>query len=188
MDQDEYFSVKARLKINVEVLAPDENLPTMEAFQQEIPPAFLIASQCHSLDSKTQNELNEVNNDPNSAIKTLLKAQDSKINLLLGYILSSFDKASQSYFTQRFGASSLVFTSDFDFKKEQLVRLKLFLDAPSTAIYCYGIINQSQLIDDQYQISVSYKLLQDEDRDVLIRAALNYQQKLLRQRADARNL
>ena len=50
-------------------------------------------------------------------------------------------------------------------------------------MYCYGHVSQIEKVDDAYLVTVKYDLLRELDEDLLIKAALHQQQKLLRQRS-----
>ncbi|MBV7297065.1 PilZ domain-containing protein [Enterovibrio paralichthyis] len=187
MSQDEYFSVHAHLKINVEVLGDGEPVPSEVEFGREIPIAFRIASQCGDIDNSVEKEINALNHDEGQALSKFLRAQNEKINLLLGFMLAQQDDPTLRYQTETFGASSLTFIARKAFEKGQTVRLKLFLENPPSAIYCYGSVYGCKEKNGKFAVGVKYIRLLEEDRDVLIRAALHQQQKLLRQRALERN-
>ncbi|ATF08595.1 PilZ domain-containing protein [Candidatus Enterovibrio altilux] len=182
MSQDEYFSVHAHLKINVEILSHDEHVPSNVEFEREIPISFRIASACSNLDSNIENELNALHHDNSQALSKCLHAQSEKINLLLGFMLAQQDDPKLRHQTETFGASSLTFITKTSFKKGQHIRLKLFLEHPHSAIYCYASAYSCEERNGKHAVGAKYIRLQDNDRDVLIRAALHQQQKLLRQR------
>ena len=103
-------------------------------------------------------------------------------------MLSQQDNANYRYITETFGASKLSFYSPHDFTVRQNVIVKLFLDHPAAAIYCYAEVVNCSALDDRFLIELHYTRLLEDDRDLLIRAALHCQQKLLRQRAQQRNM
>ncbi|EAS42393.1 hypothetical protein P3TCK_00715 [Photobacterium profundum 3TCK] len=195
MEQDEYFSVHTGLTINVEPLASDECLPDEQTFIQEIPPLFRVASECSGLEESAERTLKGFGKEDSKALLTYLAAQNSKINLLLSFVLSQQDNPNFRYITDSFGASQLTFVSDSPFTVGTSVRVKLFLEHPPAAIYCYANVtacgtkvheDDSDEKQAQYAITLRYNRLQEDDRDLLIRAALHIQQKLLRIRAQQR--
>ncbi len=188
MRQEEYFSVHLGLTINVEPLSNGKSLPNFETFSAEIPPLFRIASECNTLEENAERLLVEFGKEDSKALVAYLSAQNSKINLLLSYVLSQQDNANYRYITETFGASKLSFYSPHDFTVRQNVIVKLFLDHPAAAIYCYAEVVNCSALDDRFLIELHYTRLLEEDRDLLIRAALHCQQKLLRQRAQQRNM
>ncbi|MBV1842951.1 MULTISPECIES: PilZ domain-containing protein [Photobacterium] len=187
MNQDEYFSVHAGLTINVEPLSPNEAVPDETHFPQEIPPLFRVASECSGLDDNLDRTLSQFNKEQYQALTQYLAAQNSKINLLLSYVLSQQNDPAFRYTTTTFGASRLSYSSAQPLTPGQAVRLKLFLEQPAAAVYAYAEVCECQALDQQYDISLRYTRLQEEDRDLLIRAALYFQQKILRQRAQQRS-
>ncbi|QIR06253.1 PilZ domain-containing protein [Salinivibrio costicola] len=189
MSQDEYFSVRAAIRINVEPLQDSQAQPDADAFMAEIPAPFRVASQCGQVDNAVEKELQSLDPDDASALYRILQAQNEKITLMMGYMLSQEDDPSQRFTTHTFGASSFAYLSPAPLKHGDHARVKLFLDFPPTAIYCYGVVThcEEKAPDGdhppQYLIQIQYTRLLEDDRDTLIRAALHHQQKLLRKRA-----
>ncbi|AJR08146.1 PilZ domain-containing protein [Photobacterium gaetbulicola] len=188
MNQDEYFSVHAGLTINVEPLPPGAGIPEMLAFQQEIPPLFRIASECSSLDEGLEHSLSQLNKEEFKALANYLTAQNNKINLLLSFVLAQQDDAELRFITHTFGASQLSYFSPVALSEGDHVRLKLFLDNPAAAVYAYAEVTQClPQQNGSHEITLRYVCLMEDDRDLLIRAALYFQQKILRQRAQQRS-
>lgn len=187
MSQDEYFSVDGHLKINAQVLNEGEKIPSPMEFKRSIPLSFRIANQCGYLDQGIENEIQLLNHEKGHALSTYLHTQNEKINLLLSFMLSQQDDPTVRYQTETFGASGLTFIAQTPFIKDSAVRLKLFLDTPPSAIYCYGRVHDCKEKNEKFTVGIKYVRLQEEDRDILIRAALQHQQKLLRHRALERN-
>lgn len=183
MSQDEYFSVHGHLKINAQVLDNDEKIPSLIEFERTIPLSFQIARQCGQLDHNIEKEIQVLHFEKGHALTTYLHSQNEKINLLLSFMLSQQDDPTLRYQTETFGASGLTFIAHHPFSKDTAVRLTLFLDTPPSAIYCYGRVYGCKEKNGKFAVGIKYVRLLEEDRDVLIRAALLHQQKLLRHRA-----
>ncbi|OBU18500.1 hypothetical protein AYY19_01100 [Photobacterium aquimaris] len=188
MRQDEYFSVHLGLTINVEPLTDGKPLPDVDTFRAEIPPLFRISSECNTLEENAERLLAGFGKQDSKLLVDYLSAQNSKINLLLSYVLSQQDNATYRYITETFGASNVSFYSSHEFPIGQNVTVKLFLDHPAAAIYCYAEVVNCSVLEDRFLIQLHYTRLLEDDRDLLIRAALHCQQKLLRQRAQQRNM
>lgn len=188
MSHDEYFSVHYDLTINVEPLAADNSLPSMAAFEREIPAPFRVAQECSTLDDVSENELSFLKQDDGKRLAHYLTNQNQKINLLLSYLLIQQDNEIFRHKTSSFGASKFTFESKTSFDLHQKARVKLFLEHPPAAIYCYAAVTQCTPIDSGFMVEMAYELLRDIDQDLLIKAALYQQQKLLKLRAQERNL
>ncbi|MGF1685755.1 PilZ domain-containing protein [Photobacterium japonica] len=187
MNQDEYFSVHAGLTLNVEPLAPDESVPEQADFIAEIPPLFRVASECSSLDDDLERALTHFSKPEATGLTQYLAAQNSKINLLLSFVLAQQDDPTQRYTTHTFGASRLTYGASQPLATGTAVRLKIFLDNPAAAVYAYAEVTDCHTEHDLVTVHLRYTRLTEEDQDLLIRAALLFQQKILRQRAQQRS-
>ncbi|WP_434360314.1 PilZ domain-containing protein [Parasalinivibrio latis] len=183
MSQDEYFSVHAHLTVNVEPLAEGEHIPDKEAFEAEIPVLFRIARECAESDESMEKDLAAMKIENSHALLNYLNTQNKKLDLLLNFMLANQDNPKFRHKTETFGASSLTYFSDKPLHKGTSTRVKIFLHHPAAAIYCYGEVFGCKEVEGRYAIGIRYTRLQEPDQDILIRAALHLQQKLLRQRA-----
>ncbi|OCH14828.1 MULTISPECIES: hypothetical protein [unclassified Aliivibrio] len=188
MSHDEYFSVHYDLTINVEPLALDTTLPDTVTFEREIPAPFRVAQECSSLDDVSENELSFLKLDDGKRLANYLNNQNQKLNLLLSYLLIQQDNKTYRHKTVSFGASKFTYESKVALTLTQKAKVKLFLEHPPSAIYCYAQVTQCTQTDTGYTIEMSYDLLRDIDQDLLIKAALFQQQKVLKLRALERNL
>lgn len=182
MSDQEYFTVHHTMTVNVEPLANQE-LPSFEKFESEIPAPFLVASEFSSLDMLSDSARGELSNSDFKHVTQLLETQNAKLNLLLTFMLSQQDESQYRHQTTAFGASQFTYLSEVEAKVGSKVRIKIFLDHPAAAIYSYGYIAAVESKQhDGYLVTVKYELMRDIDQDLLIKAALFQQQKLLRQR------
>ncbi|BBM64225.1 PilZ domain-containing protein [Vibrio alfacsensis] len=188
MTEQEYFTVHHSLTINVETLATGFILPNEETFESEIPAPFIVASEFSHLDMLADKARLELQTKELKHVINLLDTQNSKLNLLLSFMLSQQDDADVRFQTTQFGASQLSYRTHLEANPEQLVRVKLFLDHPAAAIYCYAQVIDCQPEEQGYVVTLKYKLLREADQDLLIKAALYQQQKLLRQRSLERDI
>ncbi|MDF2153625.1 PilZ domain-containing protein [Vibrio sp. CAU 1672] len=183
MTEQEYFTVHHSLTINVEALENDFALPDKSTFTAEIPAPFIVASEFSHLDLLAEQARTELKNKELKSVISLLDTQNAKLNLLLSFMLSQQDDTSLRFNTTQFGASQLSYHAPHSLGEQQLVRLKIFLDQPAAAIYCYAQVSGCVASEHGYDITLHYKMIRDSDQDLLIKAALYQQQKLLRQRS-----
>ncbi|EEX66884.1 PilZ domain-containing protein [Vibrio metoecus] len=183
MNDQEFFTVHHALTINVEPLADPFTLPSHEIFEAEIPAPFVVASEFSQLEQLSDSARMELKNSDFKSVLQLLEAQNSKLNLLLTFMLSQqVDPHSRSA-TTRFGASQLTYLAKSPLALGQKVRVKLFLEYPAAAIYCYASVIECSQQSEHTLVTLKYDLLRDVDQDLLIKAALYQQQRLLRQRS-----
>ncbi|MCA2015945.1 PilZ domain-containing protein [Vibrio tritonius] len=183
MTDQEFFSVHHALTINVEPLEASFVLPSTDDFVREIPTPFIVASEFSQLDSLTEQAKSDIKSNDFRHVCQLLDTQNAKLNLLLTFMLSQEDSKEHRYKSLSFGASQFTYPTTTALAVGTKVRAKLFLEHPSAAIYCYGNVVACEVKDTQHIITVKYDLLRDVDQDLLIKAALYQQQKLLRQRS-----
>lgn len=184
MTQNDFFTVHHSLTVNIEPLAADYTLPSMTQFVAEIPAPFIVASEFSQLDQLTENARSELKNNDFKHVINLLDTQNTKLNLLLTFMLSQQDQAEFRGQTLSFGASQFTYLAQQPLAVGQVVRAKLFLEHPPAAIYCYASVSSVKEADNgTHEIQMKYDLLRDSDQDLLIKAALYQQQKLLRQRS-----
>jgi len=183
MTDQEYFTVHHALTINAEPLPSDYSFPSYEYFVAEIPAPFVVASEFSQLDQLSDAAKLELKNSDFKHVVQLLETQNAKLNLLLTFMLSQQDDPKYRRVTTSFGASQLSYQSGDTIAVGTKLRIKLFLEHPAAAIYCYATVHNVDELNDHNIVTVKYDLLRDTDQDLLIKAALFQQQKLLRQRS-----
>ncbi|NOH96712.1 PilZ domain-containing protein [Vibrio sp. 99-70-13A1] len=183
MTEQEYFTVHHSLTANIEPMGSEFVLPSQIQFEAEIPAPFVVASEFSQLDLLADNARIELKNSDLKNVISLLDTQNSKLNLLLSFMLAQQDDEQFRTHTYTFGASLFSCYSAQPLQAGEIVKAKLFLEYPAAAIYCYAQVLASQEKDSGFEINFKYELLRDTDQDLLIKAALHQQQKLLRQRS-----
>ncbi|SJN58623.1 hypothetical protein VR7878_02950 [Vibrio ruber DSM 16370] len=187
MVEQEFFTVQHALTINIEPLERGASFPSEEVFESEIPVPFIVACEFSHLDQLGDVARQELKNNDFKNLIQLLDSQNTKLNMLLNFMLSQQDDPKQRHQTESFGASQFTYVSHHPLEAGTLLRVKLFLDNPPAAIYCYAHVVSCQTEDEHSLITVKYDLLRESDQDLLIKAALHQQQKLLRRRSLERN-
>ncbi|MGL6170442.1 MAG: PilZ domain-containing protein [Vibrio sp.] len=183
MTNQEFFTVHHALTLNVQPLASDFTLPSHPVFEAEIPAPFVVASEFSQLEQLSDNARSELKNSDFPSVLQLLEAQNAKLNLLLTFMLAQQDDLDLRTSTTSFGASQLTYLAPAPLPLGQKVRIKLFLEYPAAAIYGYASVTECLLQAEHCLITLKYELLRDMDQDLLIKAALYQQQRLLRQRS-----
>lgn len=182
MAGQEYFSVHHSMVVNIEPLNDEFVMPSNTEFEAEIPHSFVIASEFSQLDQLNDKAMLELKHSDLRHVMSLLDHQNSKLNLILTYMLSQQDNKLHRYHTLSFGASQFIYQSPSPVTINSHARAKLFLEHPAAAIYCYAKVAECVEHENGYAITMEYVLLREQDQDLLIKAALHQQQKLLRER------
>ncbi len=189
MSDNTFFSIQHAVNINIERLADDFQLPNQEAFEQEIPVEFRIASEFSQMDIVAETAAMELKRNEVKPMLSLIEAQNNKINLLLSYVLSLNTDINNAHQTESYSADRFNFLSSSCYPVGSIVKAKLYLSSPAAAIYTYAKITQcepSKENEDQHLVEASFVLMREMDQDIIIRSTLLQQQKMLRQRASQR--
>ncbi len=183
MSQHQFFTVNHGLNIEVELLDSQHALPDPAAFEAEIPSEFKIACEFSHLDSRNEHVAAELAKHDLESVNQVIQAQNQKINVLLNYFLSQQSTPKNTSVTTRFGAGEVSYLSPTQLEIGTLAQISLRLEQPAAAIYTYAKCTDCSATNDGFDITFEYVLIRESDRDILIKAALNQQQKLLRQRS-----
>lgn len=182
MTNSQYFLVEHQLSLNVETLGENEKIPNEIEFEAEIPAPFRMASDLAQIESHSLQPL-KLNNETTQALWGYLQAQNLKINTLLSYVLSQQDDKQFHFSSTAFSAGVCLFKAPKNsFTLNQPVRLKIFIPEESAAVYCYAKVTH---IEDDI-VELSYQIIREEDRELLIRTTLHIQSKQLKARAQQR--
>ncbi len=130
MAGQEYFSVHHSMVVNVEPLTDDYVLPTINEFEAEIPHSFIIASEFSQLDQLNDKAMLELKHSDLRYVMQLLDHQNSKLNLILTYMLSEQDDKQHRFHTLSFGASQFSYQSNSALPIDSHSRAKLFWNIP----------------------------------------------------------
>jgi hypothetical protein len=189
----EYFSIQHNLSVNIEPVTLEQVPESMLALENEMPIPFKMANDVAEIDSSALRSIRNLGEQA-EALADFLQMQNSKINLIMGYVLAQQDDAESRFNTTSFGAGALTFLSQDEFANDQAVRIKIFLPSESTAIYCYGTITTREIAaceispqdSNLVEYTVGYNCIRDIDREILIRSTLRIQQQQLKQRTKLR--
>ncbi len=181
---DHFFTVKHALPINVIPLAMDYPVPDLLTLENELPEVFRIANAVAEMDSHAHQRMGAISNDDAKALISAINLQAQKIEIILNYILSQTDEPRFRAKTTSFSGNQIVYNSKKLLKMNQPVRLKIFLPEEYAAIYCYGLIKKRAKAKNGFQLLVKFASIREMDQELIVRASLHVQSKLLRKRAE----
>lgn len=181
----EFFSIEHNFSINILPLELTK-VTSFERFLADMPTPFKMASDMKSIDQSALRPLQALSGVAGQLVE-FLNHQSSKIDLLIGYILSQQDDEEHRYQGIKFGGGGLLFTANKAFKLAQLLEMKVFLLNKNCAVYCYGEIIEVQQNQDSYLHKVIFHFIREDDREILVRNSLHEQSKQLQALAQQRN-
>lgn len=183
MSQNDFFTVNGAIRANIEPLEVGTMLPSLEEYLAQIPAPFVASCEFSQLDQQRDAAKHELQQQNLKHVAELIEQQNTKLNLLLNYMIAQQDQAEYRQVTSHFGAGEITYNSNTPLELGQLATIKLFLDSPPAGIYCYGEVTNVQQIDSSFTMTLAFVRILEEHQDMLIKAALHHQQKLLRQRS-----
>ncbi|WP_114325712.1 PilZ domain-containing protein [Candidatus Colwellia aromaticivorans] len=181
----EFFSIEHNFSINILPLELTK-VASFEQFLVDMPTPFKMASDMKSIDQSALRPLQALSGVAGQLVE-FLNHQSSKIDLLIGYILSQQDDEEHRYQGIKFGGGGLLFTANTAFKLAQFLEMKIFLLNQNCAVFCYGEVIEVQQEQESYLHKVIFHFIREDDREILVRNSLHEQSKQLQVLAQQRN-
>lgn len=182
---NEFFSIEHEFSINI-LPAEASKITSYEQFLTSIPTPFKMASDMTTIDQAALRPLQGLSGVAGQLVE-FLNHQSSKIDLLIGYILSQQDDEQHRYQGVKFGGGGLLFIADTPFEISQILEMKVFLLNENCAVYCYGEVIEIEKDTHGYSHKVIFHYIREDDREVLVRTSLHEQSKQLQALAQQRN-
>jgi len=182
---NEFFSIEHEFSINISPVESSK-ATSYEQFLADMPTPFKMASEMSSIDQAALRPLQGLSGVASQLVE-FLNHQSTKIDLLIGYILSQQDDEKHRYQGLKFGGGGLLFTADIAFEVEQLLEMKIFLQNENYAIFCYGEVIEIEQVQNNYLHKVIFHFIREDDREALVRTSLHEQSKQLQALAQLRN-
>jgi len=184
----EYYAIRDVVALTVTPLANNVELPDESDFIAEIPEVFRLANDIRNVDLNAVASLRGLGAlaEP---LMTLLNQQNTKLNLLLGYVLSREDTPDARHQSYEYGGGGVRYLDNNSaLQLGQHVKLKIFLREIAAAIYAYADVAAiDSTANGDTLITLAFTRIRDDDREILVRASLQAQTKLLKKRAEERD-
>ncbi len=181
----DYFVIAHCIHANIRPL--DIALPDSDQFLKMIPEPFLMAGELAALDRSALKPLAKLG-EMAEELALYLRAQASKIDIMMRYILVQQDDPQHRCFTHSYGGSALCYYSTVAVNVLQLIEVKLFLEQSDGAVYGLAQVIACEAQDDQFLIRSTWCQIRDEDRELIVRASLHQQSRQLKRKAELRQL
>jgi len=191
---EEYFQLEHQIPVNIKDGGSWETIPNIEAFDAMIPAAYKIASEMQGLEQNMLRPLRQLG-DAIEPLAEYLKAQSRKIDLMMSYILQGQDEDDIKFNASSYGGGGFVFQSEQAFTLNNWIQCKLFFNEEAAAVFCLGkIVEVESVVDPEtvqndsadkqtptqlFTHKVVFHRIRDEDREVVVRASLHQQSKML---------
>lgn len=181
----EFFAIEHEFTLNILPLDARKD-ESFEQFVIDMPIPFKMASDMSSIDQAALRPLQALSGVASQLVE-FLNHQSSKIDLLIGYILSQQDDKKHRFQGVSFGGGGLSFIADKPFELAQLLEMKIFLLQENCGVYCYGEVIEVEESSNTYLHKTIFHFIREEDREVLVRTSLHQQSKQLQLLAKQRD-
>ena len=182
----EYYTIPEAVPLTVTPLDANFQLPDWDTFEAEIPEVFRLANDIRTIDLNAAASLRGLG-PLAEPLMALLNQQNTKLNLLLGYVLSREDSPDERYLSTEYGGGGVRYLhDDSELELGQAVQLKLFLREIAAAIYAYADVAEIKDTEKGRLITLAFTRIRDDDREIIVRASLQAQTRLLKKRAEER--
>jgi len=181
----EFFAIEHDFSINILPLTEPKSI-SFSQFLTNMPTPFKMASDMSSIDQAALRPLQALSGVASQLVE-FLNYQSTKIDLLIGYILSQQDDEKHRYQGIKFGGGGLLFIAEEPFALAQLLEMKIFLLTENCGVFCYGEVIEVEQQQNNYLHKVIFHFIREEDREVLVRTSLHEQSKQLQALAQKRN-
>lgn len=183
-ERRDFYRIKDTVGLTYTICLSDEDIPDEESFAAEIPDEFQLITHLSNIDLNGSSLLHNIQ-DVSPDVSRYLKIINSKIEALARYIITM--GLTDEITTQKvtLSAGGLCFVADEAIALESTIRLRMVL-YPS----CFGILAYAKVVrcerivnSSQCDIGIEYILINETDRDALVRHVLQLQSNLLRQKS-----
>lgn len=181
--KEKLFAVPYVANVSLELLENNFVLPDYDDFVSEIPDILRITGGLANLDTSFLKELRE-EGFVYYELGRKINEQNDKINMILGYILSTSEDISIRHYSKYISGNEVVVETDRnDLEIGRYLRIRLYLLEFYLSIYCYGKISKIEETEEgKSLVYVDLVLIREEDMDNLVSATFKIQSKQLKNR------
>jgi len=185
----QYFQIEEAIKVNIEAVKPEQVPANTLVLEQRIPALFLLANEVNELEQTALRPLRQLS-DVADELAVFLKAQSRKIDLIMSHILSTEHDTDDKLLTYSYGGGGLIINTSESYPIAQDFCCKIFLDYDAAAVYCFAQMIDSQKDDETntYQHTLLFTQIRSSDQELLVRASLHAQSRLLKLKAKHKNI
>ncbi|BCX89948.1 hypothetical protein MIN45_P2322 [Methylomarinovum tepidoasis] len=178
-----FFRVEDEIVLVYRPIAP-EDMPPVEAFQNQLVDHFSLTSTLAYLTQESQAQLHRIERE-NPAVADYLKTLERKIEALAQAVMISNNRlADQPTRKVNLSAAGIAFTADQPLAEGGLLELKMVLPPSLVGIVTFGKVVYCTPLEEGegWRVGVDFLSMREQDREVLIRHVVKRQLTLIRAR------
>lgn len=184
-ERRDFYRINDTVGLTYTVCAGESDIPTEDEFIAEAPDEFQLINHLSRIDMDSSTLLHTIQ-DVSPDIARYLKIINSKIDALSRHVVSLglTDEVQSQNVTLSAGGLSLTTSEAIDLGKT--VRTRMILYPSCSGILTYGEVVRCDAIPNseppQFDTAIEYTLINETDRDALVKHVLQLQSNILRKR------
>lgn len=184
----QYFQIEEAIKVNLEAVKPEQVPANTLVLEQRTPALFLLANEVNELEQSALRPLRQLS-DVADELSIFLKAQSRKIDLIMLHLSSEHD-TDDKLLTHSYGGGGLILNTQEKYRIGQDFCCKIFLDYDAAAVYCFAqiIVTEQDAKTNTYRQTLLFTQVRETDQELLVRASLHAQSRLLKLKAKHKNI
>ncbi len=174
-----FFRVEDEIVLVYRPIAP-EDMPSLEAFQNQLIDHFSLTSTLEYLTQESQAQLRRIERE-SPAVAEYLKTLERKIEVLAQALMVSNNRlADQPTRKVNLSAAGIAFTADQPLEEGGTLELKMVLPPALVGIVTFGRVVYCTRQPEGWRVGVDFLSMREQDREVLIRHVVKRQLTLIR--------
>ncbi len=178
---EKYFLVPYRTNVTLEKLPEGTTEPDMEEFSRSIPAVSAISGNLEKLDIVSAKALRKYGREFSRLVDHQTRIVE-KINNIIGYLLTREDDS--KFQTIKLSGSGFIVPQEAlpGCNPDEQIHFRLFLKEYGIFICGFGKVVSCYQLDNQSLAEVEFTRIMEKDREMIIQAMTQEQQKKLQQR------
>jgi len=184
-DRRDYYRISDTVGLIYSICGGENDIPTENEFIAEVPDEFQLISQLSKIDLENSTLLQNIH-DLSPDICRYLKTINTKIEAIARQVVSIglTEEVKSHNVTLSAGGVSFILSEPVELGA--ILRTQMILYPSCSGILTYGKVVRCKAISiddtEQYDIAIEYCLINETDRDALVRHVLHLQSNQLRQK------
>lgn len=184
-ERREYFRIDDDVLLSVQLIDQDDVTRIADCIADRIPDRFTVAAN-FAVNSRAMGRLLQSFTSSSPDAARYMRLMDQKVNQLARlFVLEEVERGEYPKLNVNLSAGGIVFPSNIEYAKGQLVELRLVLYPEMTGIltvsrvvYCERLATTPG--DFPWQVAVEYVHIRESDRDLLCSHIMSRETELLR--------
>ena len=182
-ERRDYYRIQDTVGLTYSICKSANDIPTEDEFISEVPDEYQLINHLSRIDMDSSTLLHNIQ-EASPDIARYMKIINAKIDALARHVVSTGLTDEIQSRKVILSAGGISFVTGEPIETGNTLRTRMIIYPSCTGVLTYGIVVRSRLIHDtdpeQYDTALEYLLINESDRDALVRHVLQLQSNLLR--------